>query len=149
MAPPHVTAIVAQALSHYSYHASQTDGCLYGSCSYVLSDVVIIKSTARRILGRLESKNGSMRTSNRLCCSSWKNWSGAKCLIQPVFSLFHHNYAGCGYTAPTVGQVFRRVWPSSIMFTQDSIKNCFKMGKPSWRQHRRLLVRISTSMIFR
>ena len=34
-------------------------------------------------------------------------------------------------TAPMVGQVFRRVWPSSIMFTQDSIKNCFKMGKPS------------------
>ena len=31
-------------------------------------------------------------------------------------------------TAPTVGQVFCRVRPSSTMFTQDSIKNLFQDG---------------------
>ncbi len=55
----------------------------------------------------------------------WTNWSVARSLFQPVFSTTMMLDAP---TAPTVGHVFRRVKPSSIIFTQDSIKNQFQDG---------------------
>ena len=129
------TATVAQALSHYSYHAS--DGTelmcdLQGGRlddSYVLSDVVIMsmgKKYGPTDLGATGIENWlNAHQCNRLCCSSWKKWCGAKCLIEPVFST---TMTLDVVTAPAVGQVFRRVRPSSIMFTQDSIKNLFQDG---------------------
>ena len=126
---------MAQALSHYSYHASEGTELLCDlqggrhDSSYVLSDVVIMSASKKygiTDLGVTGIENWLHgHQCNQLCCPSWKNWSGARRLIQPVFS---STLAMDVTTAPAVGQVCRRVGPSSIMFTQDSIKNRFQDG---------------------
>ena len=130
-----VTAAVAQALSHYSYHASDGRELLCDlqggriDSSYVLSDVVIMsmsKKYGKTDLGPTGIENWlHAHRCNQLCCQSWKNWTGARCLIRPVFSTTLSLDVA---TAPAVRHDCRRVRPSSIMFTQDSIKDRFQDG---------------------
>ena len=61
----------------------------------------------------------------QFCSSSWKNWSGARRLIQPAFST---TMTLDVTTAPAIGQDFVRVRPTTIKFTHDSIKDRFQDG---------------------
>jgi Alpha-kinase family len=130
-----LTATVAQALSHFSYHASDgtellcdLQGGKVGE-TYVLSDVVMMsmsKKYGNTDLGATGIENWlSLHRCNAFCCSSWKNWTGAVCRIAPVFSSTTTLDVA---TAPAVGQEHIRVRPSTIMFTQDSIKDNFQDG---------------------
>jgi Alpha-kinase family len=130
-----LTASVAQALSHFSYHASDgaellcdLQGGKVGE-TYVLSDVVMMsmsKKYGNTDLGATGIENWlSLHRCNAFCCSSWKNWTGAVCRIAPVFS---STTTLDVTTAPAVGQEHIRVRPSTIRFTQDSIKNRFQDG---------------------
>ena len=131
-----LTAQVAQALSHFSYHAS--DGTELPLCdlqggrvdeSYVLSDAVMMsmgKKYWNTDLGAMGIENWlSAHQCNAFCCKSWKNWTGARSLIRPVFSSTTVFDAS---TAPAKQQDFMRIRPSHIHFTQDSIKNTFRDG---------------------
>ncbi|CAB9526707.1 elongation factor 2 kinase [Seminavis robusta] len=130
-----VTATVAQALSHFSYHASDgrellcdLQGGKIGD-SYVLSDVVMMsmeKKFGNTDLGSTGIENWlSAHRCNQFCCSGWKNWSGARQHFQPVFSTTTTLEAA---TAPAIGPECVRVRPSAIMFTHDSIKDGFQDG---------------------
>lgn len=91
-----LTATVAQALSHYSYHASDGNELLCDlqggkvGDSYVLSDVVLMSTTKKygnTDLGATGIENWlHSHRCNQFCSSSWKNWSGARQLVLPVFS---------------------------------------------------------------
>lgn len=130
-----VTATVAQALSHFTYHAS--DGAellcdLQGGKtgdSYVLSDVVIMsmsKKYGNTDLGPTGIENWlHAHRCTQFCSSSWKSWSGARRLIQPAFSTTTTLDTA---TAPPAGSEHIRVRPSAIHFTQDSIKSTFQDG---------------------
>jgi hypothetical protein len=130
-----VTATVAQALSHYSYHTSDgtellcdLQGGKIGN-SYVLSDVVMM-STSKKYgntdLGPTGIENWlHHHRCTQFCSSSWKKWSGARLLIQPAFSTTLTLDVA---TAPAVGQELIRVRPSTIKFTHDSIKDRFQDG---------------------
>eukprot|EP00978_Attheya_sp_CCMP212_P006113 scaffold13787_cov59-Attheya_sp.AAC.2 len=130
-----VTATVAQALSHYSYHASDgtellcdLQGGKVGD-SYVLSDVVMMsmsKKYGNTDLGATGIENWlHSHRCTQFCSSSWKNWSGARRLIQPAFSTTMTLDVA---TAPAVGQECVRVRPTTIKFTHDSIKDRFQDG---------------------
>jgi hypothetical protein len=130
-----VTATVAQALSHYSYHTSDgtellcdLQGGKIGD-SYVLSDVVMMsmsKKYGNTDLGPTGIENWlHHHRCTQFCSSSWKNWSRARLLIQPAFST---TLTLDVTTAPAVGQEFVRVRPSTIKFTHDSIKDRFQDG---------------------
>jgi hypothetical protein len=130
-----VTATVAQALSHYSYHASDgtellcdLQGGKIGD-SYVLSDVVMMSMTKKygnTDLGATGIENWlHSHRCTQFCSSSWKNWSGARRLIQPAFST---TMTLDVTTAPAVGQEFVRVRPTTIKFTHDSVKDRFQDG---------------------
>ena len=91
-----ITAAVAQALSHYSYHASDgtellcdLQGGKVGE-SYILSDVVMMsmsKKYGNTNLGPTGIENWlHSHRCTQFCSSGWKKWSGAQCLIAPVFS---------------------------------------------------------------
>jgi hypothetical protein len=61
----------------------------------------------------------------QFCSPSWKNWSGARCLIEPVFSTTMTLDVA---TAPASGQEFVRARPCEIKFTHDSISSQFQDG---------------------
>ncbi|KAL3902586.1 MAG: hypothetical protein SGILL_010775, partial [Bacillariaceae sp.] len=128
-------ASVAQALSHFSYHASDgrellcdLQGGKVGE-SYVLSDVVLMsteKKYGNTDLGATGIENWlSIHKCNSFCCPQWKNWSGARCLLAPVFS--STTTLDVATSAPSYTEQVR-VPPSKIMFTQDSIKERFQDG---------------------
>eukprot|EP00957_Ditylum_brightwellii_P024099 1817560-Ditylum_brightwellii.AAC.1 len=113
-----VTATVAQALSHFSYHASNRrellcdlqGGKVGESCVFL--DVVLMskeKKYSNTDLGETGIENWlSAHRCNKFCSSDWKNWSGAQNLIEP--------------------QEYIRIRPSKILLNQDSIKDRFQDG---------------------
>ncbi|KAL7577468.1 hypothetical protein ACA910_004750 [Epithemia clementina (nom. ined.)] len=140
------TALMAQASSHYTYHASDGSELLCDfqggrvGNDFILSDVVLM-SVAHRYgntdLGAagIEIWLHSHRC-NQFCSYSWKTWLGARRLIQPVFSTTTTLEAAtaqpsrhvCIRVRPSAMHECIRVRPSSIMFTQDSIKDRFQDG---------------------
>ena len=129
------TAAVAQALSHYSYHASDGNELLCDlqggkvGESYVLSDVVVMsksKKYGNTDLGVTGIENWlNCHRCTQFCSSEWKNWSGARRLFEPVFSTTTTLEAA---TAPRSFQDLVRVRPSAIHFTHDTVKNHFQDG---------------------
>ena len=130
------TAAVAQALSHYSYHASDGNELLcdlqggkHGEC-YVLSDVVMMskkKKYGNTDLGVTGIENWlNCHQCNDFCSSQWKTWSGARRLIRPVFS--STTILDTRTASAQNSQNFVRVRPSAINFTQNSIKYQFQDG---------------------
>ena len=130
-----ITAVVAQALSHYSYHASDGNEILCDlqggqvGESYVLSDVVLMSKTKKygnTDLGVTGIENWMHHhRCTQFCSSQWKKWSGARCLIIPTFS---SSTTLETVTDPAIYRDLVRVNPSAIKFTQDSIKNNFQDG---------------------
>eukprot|EP00933_Yihiella_yeosuensis_P008423 TRINITY_DN113856_c0_g1_i1.p1 TRINITY_DN113856_c0_g1~~TRINITY_DN113856_c0_g1_i1.p1 ORF type:complete len:419 (-),score=67.06 TRINITY_DN113856_c0_g1_i1:271-1527(-) len=137
------SALVAQALSHFSYHAS--DGTkllcdLQGGKqhdNYVLSDIVTLssdKSFGPTDLGLPGIENFfNQHKCNQFCCKSWKKVGAAKKFFQPVMGttmMLPHQAAPF---KPEIAAVMRKdykfLFPSEIGFTQDSIKSEFQSGE--------------------
>jgi len=130
-----LTAAVAQALSHYSYHASDGNEILCDlqggkvGESYVLSDVVLMskqKKYGNTDLGVTGIENWMHHhRCTQFCSSQWKKWTGARRLIIPTFSSSTTLETS---TAPAVYNSLVRVRPSAIRFTHDSISYHFQDG---------------------
>ena len=130
-----LTAPVAQALSHYSYHASDGNEILCDlqggkvGETYVLSDVVLMSKTKKygnTDLGVTGIENWMhCHRCNQFCSSQWKKWSGARRLIIPTFSSSTTLETA---TAPAVYQNLVRIRPSAIKFTQDNVQFRFQGG---------------------
>jgi len=130
-----LTAAVAQALSHYSYHASDGNEILCDlqggkvGESYVLSDVVLMskeKKYGNTDLGVTGIENWMHHhRCTQFCSSQWKKWTGARCLIIPTFSSSTTLETN---TAPGVYNSLIRVRASAIRFTHDSISYHFQDG---------------------
>ncbi|CAD7964127.1 unnamed protein product [Amoebophrya sp. A25] len=129
-------AEVAQALSHFSYHASDgtellcdVQGGKAGE-TYVLSDVVIVSAEKKyglTDLGQTGIENFfSQHRCNRFCGPNWKVWEGARRRFQPVMS------TTLTLDVPVVREPkrdFVYLDPChEILFTQSSIKDRFQDG---------------------
>lgn len=97
--------------------------------SYILSDVVVMSKG--KVYGNTDLGVTGIETwlsahqCTQFCCPGWKNWSGARRLIQPVFSSTTTLDMA---TSPPVARTHIRLRPSSIMFTQDTVKDTFQDG---------------------
>lgn len=149
------TAAVAQALSHYSYHASDgaellcdLQGGKVGN-SYILSDVVVMSkgkvygNTDLGVTG-IETWLGAHRCT-QFCCPGWKNWSGARRLIRPVFSstttldMATHRHPSLGLISASV------LLRLCLLKTPSRIR--FRTGTPCTAPSCKLRVKMSASVI--
>ncbi|CAD7925975.1 unnamed protein product [Amoebophrya sp. A120] len=128
---------IAQALSHFSYHASDGREILCDlqggrdGKNYVLSDVVVMSADKKygiTDLGLPGIENFcAHHVCNCFCSRLWKTWSGARRHYQPemcttiTLDVEH-------IPVPLSARKYQRVFPSDIMFTQKSIKDRFHDG---------------------
>ncbi|CAD7944913.1 unnamed protein product [Amoebophrya sp. A120] len=129
-------ALVAQALSHYSYHASNGEEVLCDlqggkvQHEYTFSDVAINSKQEQygaADLGALGIETfSSQHRCNHFCCPSWRKWEGAKPRLVVGLGTTGRNQAGAGLATSTG---FKELEPFKILFTQQSISNHFKQAE--------------------
>lgn len=134
-------ALVAQSLSHYSFHKSNGEEILcdlQGSKApgaghnYTLSDCAINSKAQEHGGGYGEADLGakgietfmSKHVCSPFCSPSWKKWHGAKTHFLPVLGTTPRQQKGL---APNAGETVLE--PSGIFFSQSSIADVFQNGK--------------------
>ncbi|KAL7544133.1 hypothetical protein ACHAWF_007520 [Thalassiosira exigua] len=129
-------AAIAQTFSHFSYHATDgqwllcdLQGGMVGNNKYTLTDIVINSRDKR--FGVTDLGVAGIETflsqhqCNQFCCREWRGWQGAQVRIPVRMGSTTAEYNNA--TMQPAGKVILR--PSTIFFTQDSIKNIFRCGR--------------------
>ena len=133
--------LVAQALSHFSYHYSDGNTILCdlqggksGPSSYVLSDIVVM-SRQKGKYGPADLGPAGIETflhthrCNQFCCKTWKNWKDARMVIRPqIGTTMQLKGETLATMAKPLQSDYTQRYPCDVLFTQNSIKDTFQDG---------------------